>query len=64
MKDIRLIPARIDRRASGGFRPISEASVSHINNTWGGTILARYYKGASGSGDNIIIVQSRRIAEI
>lgn len=58
MKFVRNIPARRKKTsADGKFLSLDESSVDHINNIWGGTILARYYKGADGAGDNLVIVQ-------
>jgi hypothetical protein len=58
MKFVRNIPARRKKTsADGKFLSLDESSVDHINNIWGATIQARYYKGTNGAGDNLVIVQ-------
>jgi DNA (cytosine-5)-methyltransferase 1 len=51
-----MMPAKINKMKNGSFCSIHEASLRDIGTETASTITARYYKGASGHGDNVVII--------
>lgn len=57
VKSKRLIHGTLDKNdGNGGFVTHDFHRVKITNQLWASTITARYYKGISSSGDNLVIV--------
>lgn len=50
-----LIPCKFNGVSGGKFLPMDERTVGKVGCEVGSTVLARYYKGAVGNGDNMVI---------
>ena len=50
-----LIPCKMNGVSNGNFLQISERTVRDVGCEFASTIPARYYKGATGNGDNMVI---------
>lgn len=50
-----LIPCKFNGVSGGKFLAMSERTIGKVGCEVGSTVLARYYKGAVGDGDNIVI---------
>ena len=57
------IPARLDKisghknKKNGEFATVEEHRIMNINDNVSSTVTARYYKGLSAHGDNLVIVR-------
>ena len=56
---IELIPAKLDKKsgAGEGFLSADEQGIYDIGCTVASGVTARYYKGLSAHGDNLVIVR-------
>ena len=52
-----LIPCCIDRKTGAGekFHPMNKASIKNFNRSFSACVTSRYYKGASGDNDNMVL---------
>ena len=63
MKKIINIPARLDKHSGhqnqtgSKFATADEHRIMNVNNDISSTVTARYYKGLSAHGDNLVIVK-------
>ena len=63
MKKIINIPARLDKisghqnKTGGEFAAADEHRIMNVNDDVSSTVTARYYKGLSAHGDNLVIVK-------
>lgn len=62
MTFVKNIPAHLDKHC-GHTELMKKADhgIRNINTLWGGTVSARYLKGVFADGDNLVIVQFRRL---
>lgn len=58
-KILEQIPCKLSKRNEDIFKSIGEATIKSLNTKTISTILSRYYKGASGDNDNMVIVAMR-----
>lgn len=58
MEFVRNIPAHLDKHC--GHKELmkkADHGIRNVGTHWGGTVSARYLKGLSADGDNLVIVQ-------
>lgn len=58
---IKPVPAQLDRHyGNKNIVKLKDAKLKNINAMWGGTITARYWKGATSDCENVVIVIEKR----
>ena len=56
LKVVKLIPAKLDKQSGEKFSTADEHRIMGVDCDVASTCTARYYKGLSAHGDNLVIV--------